>query len=407
MSKRLTDVAIRNLKPRTDRYELPDGGCQGLYCIVQPSGFRSFAVRFRFDGKPRKLSLDTASLSEARKLATDALDKAEKGADPCQEKRAAKHQQRAVAANTFERVAERYLQLEAGMKGEGDNVTFSGAMRTAGRRLADLRRLIFPVIGNRPIVDIRRSEIAALLDKIQINNGPVAADRALGMISAVMHWFAARSDNYVPPIVRGMRRSKDAERARERILTDDEIRSIWAATEDHQPFEQLIRFLMLSGARRAEGAGLRWCEVKDRSWTLPASRNKIKRDLERPLSDAAIAAIESQRSRNTDFVFAAPGGKPYATFSRLKELLDKASGTSAWTLHDLRRTCRSLMSRAGVEPHVAERALGHLPAGIVQVYDRHSYRRELAEAYERVAELISRIANPPDGSKVIPMRGRS
>src|SRR5262245_34118915 len=83
MAKRLTDIAVRNLKPGPQRREIPDGGCRGLYVVLQPSGRKSFAVRYRFGGKTRKLTLDARlTLAEARKQATAALHELERGKDP-------------------------------------------------------------------------------------------------------------------------------------------------------------------------------------------------------------------------------------------------------------------------------------------------------------------------------------
>ena len=117
------------------------------------------------------------------------------------------------------------------MKEDGDQVIFSGTMRTAARRLRDLKRLVFPSLGERPITEIKRSEIVALLDQIQIGNGPVMADRVLAAIRAIMNWHSSRSDDFRSPIVRGMSRTKSKERARQRILSDEEIRKVcWPPT---------------------------------------------------------------------------------------------------------------------------------------------------------------------------------
>ena len=231
MARGFTDITIRNLKPGAVRYELPDPAARGLYCIVQPSGHKSFAVRFRYEGKPKKLSLGNVSLSAARKAAAHALHEVREGRDPCAAKSHAKQERRASQANTFQKVALQYLKLETGMKEDGDQVIFSGTMRTAARRLRDLKRLVFPSLGERPITEIKRSEIVALLDQIQIGNGPVMADRVLAAIRAIMNWHTSRSDDFRSPIVRGMARTKTKERARQRILSDEEIRKVcWPPT---------------------------------------------------------------------------------------------------------------------------------------------------------------------------------
>jgi integrase len=188
-----------------------------------------------------------------------------------------------------------------------------------------------------------------------------------------------------------MNRSKPKERERQRILTDDEIRKVWNTTADG-PFAALVRFLLLAGCRRNEALGLTWDEIKDGVWELPASRNKTKLSLSRPLSATALAVIESQRRDGGRFVFATSAG------GKQKRKFDAATGTSGWTLHDCRRTCRSLMARAGIISDHAERCLGHVIGGVEGVYDRHHYLPEMKHAYEALATLIERIVNPPKGN---------
>jgi integrase len=392
---RLTDLSIKNLKPGTARREIPDPGCAGLYLIVQPSGHKSFAVRFRFQGKPKKLSLGAIPLATARKAATAALHEAKEGRDPTATKRQEKAEQRTVAANTFEAVTERYMTLVAKMRRDGDQVTFRGDIRTAPRILRDLERTILPTLGHRPVVEIKRSEIVELLDNIDTESGPVAADRALSLIRSIMNWYATRADNFVPPIVRGMARTSTKERARSRILKDDEIRRIWNSRESG-PFPALLKFLLAVGARRQEAAGMTFQELDGSNWILPASRNKTKLELTRPLSAAALAIIESQRS-DCPFVFS-KGGKAITSFSRDKIAFDAAVGISDYRLHDLRRTARSLLSRAGVDADIGERCLGHALPGVRATYDRHSFLPEMTRAYDALADLIERIANPPKGN---------
>ena len=402
MPKRLTDIAIKNLKPKPVRQEIRDPGCDGLYVIVQPSGHKSFAARFRFQGKPRKLSLGVMTLAAARKAATDALNEAKEGRDPTLAKRQEKAEQRAVAATTFRSVAEKYMALKAGMRRSGDEVTFGSDIRTAPRRLRDLERVIFPTLGHRPVAEIKRSEIVELLDTIQKESGPVAADRALALIRCIMNWHATRSDNFVPPIVKGMARTKTKERARSRILTDDEIRKIWNSSQSGA-FPALLKFLLLTGARRAEAARMTWNEVDGNTWVLPASRNKTKEELIRPLSAAAIAVIEDQRS-DCPFIFS-KGRKAISTFGRDKIAFDAAVGVTNWRVHDLRRTARSLLSRAGIAADIGERCLGHALPGVRGTYDRHSYLPEMTRAYDKLAGLIKQVANPPNGN-VTPLRNK-
>ena len=264
MARVLTDIAIRNLKPSSKRREVPDPGARGLYVVVQPSGQKSFAVRYRFAGKSRKLTVTAGiSLAAARKEAAEALYQIERGRDPGETKRDAKQQQRRAAEDTFRAIAEEYMRREG------------NRLRTARDRCGVLERLIFPSLGDRPIGAIKRSEIIRVLDQIEDEKGPGMARSTLAIIRKIMNWHAARSDEFRSPIVRGMDRTKG--NARDRILTDDEIRAVWQAANGSL-FGSLVRFLLLTGARRNEARHMTWSEIEGADWTLPAARNKTKQD---------------------------------------------------------------------------------------------------------------------------------
>ncbi len=137
-------------------------------------------------------------------------------------------------------------------------------------------------------------------------------------------------------------------------------------------------------------------EIDGTDWVLPASRNKTKVALVRPLSGAAQAVLARiPRVNESEFVFSGVNGKrPLGGFSWMKRDLDRLSGITNYTFHDLRRTARSLMSRAGVPSDHAERCLGHVIGGVRGTYDRHEYHREKQLAYEALAALIERIVEP-------------
>jgi integrase len=277
-------------------------------------------------------------------------------------------------------------------------------LRTTKWRERILVRLVYPELGDRAIEDIRRSDLDRLLDRIEDDNGPVMADRTLAIVRKIMNWHASRSDEFRSPIVRDMARTKPKERARSRTLSDDELRALWRAAEkaEHQPFGALVQFILLTGARRAEAAEMSWSEIEHADWTLPASRNKTKVDLVRPLSKAVLAALPAKID-GCAFVFTTDGRNPVSGFSTFKRKLDQQCGVSGWTLHDLRRTSRNLMSRAGINPDIAERCLGHAIPGVRGVYDRHQYRQEMARAYEVLAAQIDLILKPP-ATNVTPLR---
>jgi integrase len=396
---KLTPKTIEHLKPRDRRVEIPDTGCAGLYLVLQPSGARSWATRFRFGGRPTKLTIGAwpkVSLHDARVAATEALKQVKQGNDPAKARQDARIEAMETASNTVASVCAAYMRREA------------GKLRTSAPRESTLRRLIYPHIGERPIGEIKRSEIVRLLDKIEDNSGPRAADTALGLVRRIFHWHELRDDEFRSPIIRGMARQNAKDHRRTRILDDDELRKLWAATADGSTFSALVRFLLLTGARRNEAAAMRRDEVDaDGIWALPPGRSKTKTEVVRPLSKAALAVLDGlPRIDGCDFAFAsATGRSPISQFSSPKERLDAASGVTGYTIHDLRRTARSLMSRAGVDVDVAERLLGHSRGDLRERYDRHTFLPEMTRAVEMLSALIARIINPPEGA-VIPMRRR-
>jgi integrase len=398
MAKLLTDIGIRNLQPKPQRYEVPDPGARGLYVIVQPSGRKSFAVRYRYGGKSQKLTLTPGlSLAAARRAAADAMFEVAQGRDPAFAKQERKAKAAAASKDTLRAVCEEYLGRPEQKR-----------LRSLDQRRKLLERLVYSELGSRQVDAIKRSDIVRLLDKVEDERGPVMADKVLETLRRILSWYASRSDEFNSPIIRGMARTKPVERARKRILDDGELRRVWAiASERKGPFSAMVKFLLLTAARRTEAAAMPWGEVVDSDWILPAARNKSKQDLARPLSRAALEVLDVQRKLDKKpYAFSADGRYPLSNFDLSKRPFDEACGVHGWTLHDLRRTARSLMSRAGVPSDHAERCLGHVLPGLVrQTYDRHQYREEMLIAYEKLAAQIERIVNPP-ANVVTPLRRR-
>jgi integrase len=393
MTKRITTIAIENMKAGRTRREVPAGG--SLYVVVAPSGRKGFAVRYRLGGRTRRLVFQNGvTLAQARQLAADAMFAVAQGRDPAVAKQQAKAKTAADAADTLRAIGDEYLKREG------------SKLRTVGRYADILRRLVYPHLGDRQITSIRRGEINRLLDRIEDHNGPVQAHHSLGVIRRVFSWHAARSDDFNSPIVRGMGRIKPSERARSRILTDDELRKVWtAAGATTGPFGLLVKFLSLTTARRSEASELRWSEITGDGWLLPAARNKTKVDLLRPLSQAARRLLaDLPQFKGCDFVFTWDGRRPITGFSKPKRELDALCGVRGWCLHDLRRSSRSLLSRTGVNADIAERCLGHVIPGIRGTYDRHHYQTEMLHAFEALAARIDQIVNPPNGANVVQLR---
>lgn len=179
MAKGFTDLKIKNLKAGAVRREIPDPGASGLYLVVQPSGKKSFAVRYRYNGTPRKLTLPGGlTLKAARKLASDALYELEKGHDPAATKKETRVKLKAAKADTVQALCENYLSREA-KKPEAEK------LRTLGERKRELERLVYPEIGDVPLADLKRSHIVRMLDKIEDANGAKMADLTLAFVRRI------------------------------------------------------------------------------------------------------------------------------------------------------------------------------------------------------------------------------
>src|SRR5262245_27642214 len=411
MAKPLTPISIAALKARAKPYEISDGGCAGLRVVVFPSKRKSYVVRYRFRRLSRKLTLGTVlltrngegepdttpeldtplSLAAARELATKALRQARAGNDPAAAKRKRNEEQRAGEADTLRAIAEEYLRREG------------PRLRTLRQRRADLELLWESPLGQLPIDQITRGQYARVLDGVADHNGPVRSDRARSALRTLLNWHAARSD-YVSPLPRGGRKTSIRDRARTRTLSDPELRKLWTVAGTYpRPFGAFVQFLLLTGARRNEAAGLRRSELSEDGtiWIIPAQRYKSGRDTLIPLSRAAQRIIAEQPPG--DFVFGVDGSRPFGGFDRRKKDFDAKIGFSDYRLHDLRRTSRTLLSRAAVSADIAEMCLGHVLTGVRGTYDLYQYKDEKRHAFESLAAQVERIINPPEGA-VLPLK---
>ena len=255
------------------------------------------------------------------------------------------------------------------------------------------------------IYDLQRSDIKTMLAEIAKENGPVMSDRVLAYVRKGFNWYMIEDDGFKSPIVRGMGRTKPKHRARKRTLADEEIRDVWAALETadvplcYPPF---LTSLLLNATRRNESSMMRSSEVDGDTWIIPGERYKTKLDHVIPLTEQAKGLIggKPQGFRgNSWFVFSTTNGvRPFSGFSKAKKALDleiskirRRDGRAEmprWTLHDLRRTGRTLMSRAKVPTDHAERVLGHVIGGVRETYDRYEYLDEKREALTMLAALV-------------------
>ncbi|HEX2354490.1 MAG TPA: integrase family protein, partial [Xanthobacteraceae bacterium] len=274
--KPLTAIAVAKARAGSVRREIPDSGCRGLYLIVQPSGVKSWAARYRSRRRSVKFTLGPVllgaraesseapqlgvpmSLASARELCARVLREAKAGRDPAAERRKQRELEHAAESDTLQAVSEEFLRR------------VGPSLRTCSQRRADLR-LFYPSLGALPISEIRRGQIFRELDRVADQRGPVRADRTLAAVKRLLAWHAERSD-YVSVLGRGGRLTSTKERARSRILSDDELRRVWLAAERFGVFGDLLRFLLLTCARRNEGAAATVGEFSPdgKIWTLPA-----------------------------------------------------------------------------------------------------------------------------------------
>jgi integrase len=276
-------------------------------------------------------------------------------------------------------------------------------LRSAHEVLRLIDRHLLPAWRDREFTGIRRSDVAALLDRVEDRNGARQADYVLAIARGIMNWYAARHDDYGPPIVRGMARRSAHTHQRARILGDDELRRIWLAAEAAGPFGGVVRLLLLTAQRRAKVIRMRWADISDDGvWTIAKESREKGSAGALKLPESAITIIRAQpRYGDNLFVFAGCGlAVPIGGISKFKAALVRASGVTGWRLHDLRRTARSLMARAGVTSEHAERVMGHAIAGVEGTYDRHSYAAEKAAALAKLAALIDAIVHPR-GDRVV------
>jgi integrase len=288
---------------------------------------------------------------------------------------------------TFERVTESFFTHYV----EPNN------LRTAKDIRAKLTKHVLPVWAARDFVSIRRLDVNLLLDDIVQRSGPVAADRVLGIVSRIMNWYATRHDDYATPIVRGMRRTNAKERARSRILTDDEIRLLWNAPVNEFQLA-FIQLALLTAQRREKISSMRWSDIRDGVWSIPIEKREKGNGGELVLPELANQILANlPRLEASPKVF--PVGFGCAA-AGMKRAIDEVVPIPHWTLHDLRRTARSLMSRAGVSSEHAERVLGHIIGGVEGIYNRHEYRQEKAHALRALAGLIENILRPADSNIV-------
>jgi integrase len=419
-TKKLTDLFVDRVKPPArGRDEYFDAVFGGLALRVTNRGHKSWSLFYRMGGRLRRFTIGNyppIKLAQARREADDALEGVRQGKDPAVEKKS----QRLLPSpesDTFKILLQDYLERYA-------RKNTAPAMYKETKRMIECDAL--PIWRDRPISGITRRDVISVIDSIAARGAEVQANRMLARLRALFNW-AVEKDRLTLSPVTGMR-PPTKEYSRDRALTDDELRWLWAACETVKwPFGPLAKLLLLTAQRRDEAAGMEWPELDliKKTWTIPRAKAKNNRAHEVQLSAAAIKVIKSLPRVGDGLVFTTTGGTPVSGFSRAKRRLDaamvkarrqslglpekdadlrKALGIAdgkplpaeipAWIFHDLRRTAATGMAGLNFPPHIVDKVLNHVSGtirGVAAVYNRFEYlaeRRAALEAWGRYVDSL-------------------
>jgi integrase len=269
---------------------------------------------------------------------------------------------------------------------------------------AILEKDVLPNWAGRDVRTIKPREVINLLDKIVARGSPIMANRTAAVLDQMFRFAIHRALVDDSP-VKLLMRPGGKEKARARVLTDEELKAFLSDPRACTRFERLshvITLLLLTGQRRGELALAKWSDLdlKERTWAIRDENAKGGRGHVVPLSDWAVEefAALKREAEGSPWVLPAAGGSHHIDPRQLTRSLAKClarfrqRGIKHFVLHDLRRTCRTGLSRIKVEPHIAERVLNHVQPGVVGVYDRHGYLDEKRAALEKWAKHLEQLA---------------
>lgn len=420
MAKTLTAPAIEKLKPGQSRREIPDARMPGLYLIIQPSGAKSWAVRYRHAGRSRKFTIGAFpayDLTNARKRASEVLTAAGDGKDPARQKMKDREVAKLAERDQFTELAKEFILKKLKKNGRR---SWRETARLLGFRDMPGKPNEFELIRRpeavekgrgrkrtrdglayrwrmRCIHEITKRDISYELDDL----APIVANRTLGALKNMFGWLIERGVITSSPC-EGMKPPAE-ENSRDRILNDDEIMWLWkSAGSASYPFGPFTQLLLLTSARREEVAGMtgRELDLDAKTWTIPKERSKNNEAHIVPLSDKAIAVLQSlpKITGKDSFLFTMTGVTSISGFSKARtalhlKMVEHADGKDIphWTFHDLRRTAASGMAKLNVAPHVIEAVLNHQTGvikGIAKVYNRNTYEPEKRQALDTWSQHI-------------------
>lgn len=403
MAKAFTPKGIEAIKPNpAKRLEIPDPALSGLYLVVQQSGVKSWALRYRWLKKPKKLTLGRwpiMGLAEARSAASQAIEAVEHGSDPSTLKKKAKAS--LIEAELSERDKVKTLLDQYASR----HLTTLKSGEEVKRRLELGFKSSF---GDHNIHEITKRDIREVLDDIYDRGTHTSANRMHSYLSGFFNWCVER-DAITGSPVQGIKKPAK-ENSREHFLSDDEIRWFWLACDEVGfPWGPIGKTLLLTGQRRGEVAGIRDTEIKGDIWYLAPERTKNGRAHTVPLTKTVFDVLGSFERVDSEsgYLFTTLGDRPVSGFSkgqrriaeRMVDIANKERGEVVeiphWTLHDLRRNVSTGMARLGIPIPVSEAAINHASgttSGIVAVYQKYEYADEKRAALEKwgcfVADLV-------------------
>ncbi len=390
MKKRaLTARQIQYMQPDPEkRLEVAAGPPSGLYLVVHPSGKKSWAYRYRYRGRPKKLTFAEGypdlTLAQARAEAQAATEDLENSIDPAAVKVEEK-QEPDSARSVADEWLDRYVKPNT---------------RTWPEVKRILNREVLPSWKDKLITEIGRADVLRLLDSIVDSGRPILANRTLSILKRWFSWCVERGILEVSPGA-GIR-PPAKEKTRARVLETGELVEIWNGLDTLGfPFGPYFKLLVLTAQRRSEVSNIRREDVDLEAalWTLPAEATKQMRRHDVPLSAAAVEIFKTLPQFEGPYVFSTTGGeRPVSGFSKAKIALDEKirRRVAPWRIHDLRRSAATWMAGAAVPPHVLSALLNHSPGtaqGVTAIYNRFRYLEERREALEAWSQHILSLAD--------------
>jgi integrase len=380
--------------PAKGRVDFHDAIVPGMAVNVTDKAHRSYVLIARYPLHPknptRRKLFGATTLEQARDMARVWLVLIAKGIDPKIEAARQRAAEQRRQGCTFGMVALEFLNRHASKlaKARECRRVIEGEFVSKWR--------------DRPIVDILPEEVAAAIRPIA-RRAPGQAHNSLSYLRRLFSWAiavhefgltASPVEHLRPQDLIGQPRGK-----RERVLTDTELCAVWdAADRMGFPYGPLIRMLILLGQRLSEIADMTWPEINPTIALVSISADRMKGDRahEIPLPGGAVAVLETLPRFNAgQFVFTTTSGrKPVNGFANAKVRIDKLSGVTGWTFHDIRRTVRTHLSALPVQDLVRELVIAHARPGLHAVYDQHSYRDEKRECLALWESRLRMIISP-------------